>query len=416
MKKWLCALLALMLIAAPALAELSFDGKVVSGKTLTVMAPFGGIIDEIFVNKGDSIHVGDAVASIQTTKVYAPIDGTIGGIFAREGDDAEGVVSHYGGIMFLEPTNRFIVAADTEKAYNSSTTRYVHIGEVVYLSCIKDGSHTGTAVVTSVDDLNDNGDTPYKLEVTSGSFYMGETVGIYRTKNYQSASRIGRGIVHQNAARSISGSGSVLKLHVKEGDTVERGQLLFETVEGALDGLYAVDNTILSGMEGIVASVEVAQGGKIEKNGKLITVYPRDAMEVEMYVSEMDLPEIHEGDAVSIGFEWDVDAAMRLNGTISRISRVASENAESGSETQYSVFVDFEPVDAVSMDMSAIIHLLNTEDTAAQPGEPALEEAAEAEPDGEEAPDREDTSTRRKRPGDRERNATEKAEAPSEQN
>ncbi len=30
-------------------------------------------------------------------------------------------------------------------------------------------------------------------------------------------------------------------MHVKAGDTVERGELLFETVTGTLDGLYAPD-------------------------------------------------------------------------------------------------------------------------------------------------------------------------------
>ena len=385
-KQWLCALAALLTLACggQALADISFDGKVVSSDTLSILAPFGGIIDTIHLRKGNTIHIGDPVATIQTTKVYAPMDGVVSGIFAREGDDTAGIVSRYGGVLYLEPNSRYMVSATTEKAYNSSATRYVHIGEEVYLSCTKDGTHVGTAVVTSVDDLDDNGNTPYRLEVTSGSFYMGETVGIYRTRNHTSSSRIGRGTVHQNVAQAITGatsgstssqsgnsggssgsnnSSSVLRIHVREGDEVERGQLLFETVEGALDGLYAMDNTIVSGLEGIVASVEVTQGSSVAKNGKLMTVYPKDAMQIEMYVSEMDLPEIHEGDPVSIEFEWDVDATMALRGTISEISRVGTASAEGGNasntgETRYSVFVDFDPVEAVSMDMSVVVHLL----------------------------------------------------------
>ena len=400
-RKWLCIFIAFAVFTAPALSELSFDGRVISSQTLTVMAPFGGIIDEVYLRKGDSVHVGDAVAAIQTTRVYAPVDGVIGGVFAREGDDVDGIISRYGGILYLEPTNRYIISANTEKAYNSSSTRYVHIGEEVYLSCTKDGSHTGTAIVTKVEDLDSDGNTPYSLEVTSGNFYIGETVGIYRTKNHRSSSRIGRGTVHQNSAIAITGAGSdsgsqnnnssnasVLKLHVKEGDRVERGEMLFETVEGALDGLFAMDNVILSGSDGIVASVDVSQGSRVEKNGKLISVYPRDAMQIEMYVSEMDLPEIREGDAVSIEFEWDVDAAMLLSGTISGISRVGADNADGSQETRYSAYVDFDPVDAVSMDMSVIVHLLNSEEDADhagdEPGEDADDgdEADAEEPDG----------------------------------
>ena len=54
-------------------------------------------------------------------------------------------------MLYIEPTNRYIVQASTEKAYNSSDTRYVHIGEKLYLSCAQDGSHRGTARVTKLE-------------------------------------------------------------------------------------------------------------------------------------------------------------------------------------------------------------------------------------------------------------------------
>jgi len=375
-----CVLSALLVLAlgAQALAEISFDGKVVSKDTVAIMAPFGGIIDRIPVRAGDTLHVGDSVAALQTTKVYALMDGVVGGIFAKPGDDSEGIIARYGGVMYLEPLNQFVVTATTEKAYNSGSARFIHIGEEVYLSCTKDGSHRGVAVVTKVSDLDENGNTPYNLEVISGSFYMGETVGIYRRQNYQSSSRIGRGTVRQNAAMAVTGSGkgSVLKIHVSEGDRVERGELLFETVEGTLDGLYAMDNTIVSGVDGIVASVDAAQGTHVDKGGKLITVYPRDAMQIEMLVSELDLPEIHEGDKVSIEFEWDVDARQTTEGVISGISHIGAKTDEkdTSQDAKYSVYVDFEPGANVSMDMSVIVHLMDVEGEEFEDIEDAEEE------------------------------------------
>ena len=378
-----CVLSALLVLAlgAQALAEISFDGKVVSKDTVAIMAPFGGIVDRIPLRAGDTLHVGDSVATLQTTKVYALMDGVVGGIFAKPGDDSEGIIARYGGVMYLEPLNQFVVTATTEKAYNSGSARFIHIGEEVYLSCTKDGSHRGVAVVTKVSDLDENGNTPYNLEVISGSFYMGETVGIYRRKNYQSSSRIGRGTVRQNAAMAVTGSGkgSVLKVHVSEGDRVERGELLFETVEGTLDGLYAMDNTIVSGVDGIVASVDAAQGTHVDKGGKLITVYPRDAMQIEMLVSELDLPEIHEGDKVSIEFEWDVDARQTTEGVISGISHIGAktDDKDTSQDAKYSVYVDFEPNANVSMDMSVIVHLMDAEGEEFEEMEP--EDAEEAE-------------------------------------
>ena len=359
--KRVAALLAALLIlalGAPALAQVTFQGTVVSRETKAVSAPFGGLIDEISLRKGDLIRVGDAVATIRTTKVYADMDGVVSGIFAREGDQTEGITERYGGVMYLEPVNKYIVSATTEKAYNSSATKYVHIGERVYLSCTKDGTHVGTALVTKISEVDESGNTPYTLEVIGGEVYMGETVGIYRDPNHASESRIGRGTVQQNAAVPVKGTGSVLKMHVQVGDVVERGEVLFETVEGVLDGLYAVDNTIYSPMEGFVATVDATQGSAVEKGGKLITVFPRDAMQIEMKVSELDLAEIHEGDKVSIEFEWDADGARQMDGVVSSISSVGADKAEgsTSADAQYSAYIDFTPDDTVRLDMSVIVY------------------------------------------------------------
>lgn len=369
----LCVLAAalVMMVSAQALAEVSFDGTVISQETVAVEAPFGGLVDEVALRRGDVVKVGDAVATLTTTKVYAPADGVVSGIFAREGDDTEGITTRYGAVMYIEPTNKYIISATTEKAYNSSATKYVHIGEKVYLSCTKDGTHVGTGVVTSVSEADESGNTPYKLEVTGGEFYMGETVGIFRDPGYASSTRIGRGTIQQNAAFAIKGTGSVLKLHVKVGDRVERGELLFETVDGALDGLYAMDNTIAANLNGIVASVDVTPGAEVAKGAKLITVYPEDAFQIEIKVSELDMKDIQEGDRVAIEFEWDVDGVMRLEGQVSGISHLSdapAEGAAAGSEAEYSAYVDFEPVEGVRLGMSVIVYVLDDAPEGADAG------------------------------------------------
>ena len=379
-KKFRVCILAVVLatiLSAQALAQATFDGSVVSKETVAISAPFGGLVDKITLRKGDVLHVGDPVATIATTKVYAPADGVVSGVFAREGDDTEGITTRDGAVMYLEPTNKYIVSATTEKAYNSSATKYVHIGEKVYLSCTKDGSHVGTAVVTTISEADESGNTPYKLEVTGGEFYMGETVGIYRDSSYKSSSRIGRGTIQQNTAIAVKRTGSVLKLHVQAGDRVERGELLFETVEGALDGLYAMDNTLVSALDGIVATVDVAPGASVEKGAKLITVYPDDAMQIEIKVSELDMKDIAEGDRVAIEFEWDVDGVLRLEGVVSGISHVNAEQAEgsASSDSEYSAYVDFEPVEGVRLGMSVIVYVLeDSGETAGLETEPLKEE------------------------------------------
>jgi len=299
-----------------------------------------------------------------TTNVYAPQSGMVSGVFALEGDGAEAITSRYGAVLYIEPTNRYVVSASTEKAYNDSENKFISVGETVYLSCTKDGSHTGRAIVTKVDTSGaaSTGNSSYTLEVTAGEFYMGEEVNIYRGADMDAKGRIGRGTVTQNTPIAVTGTGSVLKMHVQPGDVVERGERLFETVEGVLDGLYAVDNHIVSDVEGVVAKVEISTGGSVAKGSNMITVYPKQAFRLEMAVSEMDLTEIAEGDRVFIEFDYDADGQARCEGVVESISHVSK--AESGSAL-YSAYVAFEPGEDVRLGMSAIAYVGGEEETSA---------------------------------------------------
>lgn len=341
-------------LSGSALAELILDGSVVSNGSEAVRAPFGGVVDEIKFRAGDLVEVGDAVASLLTNRVYAPQDGVVGSVCAREGDSAEGVTTRYGAILYIEPTNRYIIQASTEKAYNSDATKYVHIGEKVYLSCTQDGTHRGTGKVTKVEAADEAGITKYTVEVTGGAFYIGETVGVFRSADYASSSRVGRGTAAQAAAIAVAGEGSILKMHVSPGESVERGQLLFETVEGTLDGLYAGDSEIVSDVSGIVASVDVQNGAAVAKDANLITVYPFDRLQIEAKVNVLDLGAIHEGDEVTIEFDLDPDNLRRYAGKVESVSYVAS-----GEENQkfYSAYISFEADTYVRMGMPAIVYL-----------------------------------------------------------
>lgn len=352
----LLALALVLLLPVSAWAETSFTGTVVAVETVAVSAPFGGMTRDIALKDGDLVAVGDSIATIMTTNVYAPQSGTVSGVFAVEGDGAEAIGQRYGAVLYIEPVNRYTVSASTEKSYNNSANKFISVGETVYLSCTKDGSHTGRAIVTKVDSSNaaSTGNSSYSLEVTAGEFYMGEEVNIYRGADHKAETRIGRGTVTQNAPLAVTGSGSILKLHVQPGDKVERGELLFETVEGVLDGLYAVDNRIVSDVEGVVAKVEVSAGGSVAKGANMITVYPKSAFRLEVAVSEMDLSEIAEGDRVFIEFDYDVDGTSRCEGVVESISHLSK--AESGA-AEYSAYIVFEPDEQVRLGMSAIAYV-----------------------------------------------------------
>ena len=137
------ALLLALALPLAAQAETVFAGEVTAGTTQVIAAPYGGLVEDVRVRVGDSVKIGDPIATVETSKTYASTDGTVSGVFAREGDSADGVKTQYGALVYIEPINRYTLECSTEKGYNSSENRYIHIGESVFLKCTKDGSPQG---------------------------------------------------------------------------------------------------------------------------------------------------------------------------------------------------------------------------------------------------------------------------------
>jgi len=369
MKRTVClAMVVLMLCAALpslALAETTFDGTVVSSESVSVTAPFGGIINSFTLKEGDQITAGDVIATVQTTKVYAPQSGRISGVFGQAGDTVSDVVSRMGAVLYIEPTRKYTITANIQKAYNSSDNKYVNIGEVVYIHSYSSSyDHSAVGVITATSG------TSYTVETTDGELMMDETVNLYRDADYTATSRIGRGTVSRtseiavgadssasgtsssNTSSTSSASESILQMHVKDGDAVERGQLLYETVSGTLDGLYATSNEIVSDVSGIVASVSASTGSSVSKGDTLLTVYPLDKMQVEIEIDEYDLAEIKQGDQIQLEFNYDDSTDTSVTGTVALISYVSSST--STSDVTYKAYIDFTPSSSIRLGMTVV--------------------------------------------------------------
>lgn len=342
LKRWAALLAAvLMLSASGAQAEIAFNGRVAAGETRTVTAPFGGTVAHMSLREGQRISAGEEVAQIETTKVYAPMDGTIRGIGAQLGDNAEQTV------CYLSPVNKYTIKASIDKAYDTAENKFVRVGETVYITCTADGSHLAEGVITAVDDES------YTVETTKGELYMEEKVYIYRDESRTKKMRIGSGSVGRTAEVPIRGTGSLVRLCVEEGETVERGQLLFETVEGALDGLIAQGSTIVAPASGTVASISVKAGQKINKGDTVMTLYPQGTYVVEFDVPESFLNQVNEGDNVTIYFEQQ-DAPLQFNGTVLSVDYVSQQNSQ---EAVYTAIASVDTDDAIRLGMSATVML-----------------------------------------------------------
>ena len=356
---WGIALALMLCCAASARADHSYEGTVVAGEVRPISAGFGGKVGGITLKIGDEVAEGQSLGTIQSTMNFAPVEGTVTGLYAAEGDDVESVISRYGALLYLEPTNRYLIKATTDKAYNASENHYIHLGERVYLTCTPDGSHTGTGMISALSETEGG----YEVEVTGGDFYMGEKVDIYRNESRKKESNIGRGVVGRAAPVPVKGvkdtGSSVLRLHVANGDFVERGELLFETVDGALDGLYSPGNEVLSPASGVVSSIEKKNGEDIMKGETLLSIIPLDTLQVEFSIPEADVFLLKKGQPVKMELYWDNEKGRTLEGTITSIARMNTE-AETDSENQrktYKAYANFPKDERVSVGMTVILYV-----------------------------------------------------------
>lgn len=354
-----------MLTGGAALADtISFEGTVAAGDTHEIYAAIGGSVVGVEVEVGQKVAAGDVLATLETTKVYATESGTITGLFGQPGDSADTIAQKYGAVMYIEGESVYTISASTENAYNETDNKFVHVGEEVYLSCYSDGNHTGTGVITAISG------TDYTVKVTSGEFLIGETVSVYRGDAAKSANRIGRGELTRTNPTAVTGSGSIVAFAVSNGDTVERGDLLFETLSGEFDGLYMSGNRILAEVDGTVAQLNLSQGGRIDKDSVAAVLYPSGSMRIEAQVEEADLAAIAVGDPVIVELIWNQDEEIAYQGVISMISGIATtsvggEMEGSGSVT-YTVHVDFTPDENTRYGMSAVVSTIDNEPAAGE--------------------------------------------------
>lgn len=288
--------------AALAESDYDFDATVVCTQPTYITATIGGTVASVPVLAGQQIASGDAIAELATTKIYASCDGIVTGVFGVEGDSATAISERYGALLYIEPDSKYTIAASTANSYSASANKYVHVGEHVYLSCTSDGTHTGEGFITIVSGED------FSVEVTTGSFYMGETVSVYREDTLASKTRIGRGDIERiaNVAVSASGEGSsasIVSVHVADGDTVKAGDLIVETLSGEYDAYYSTGSTLKADADGILASVTASTGGQVNKGDVIATVYPRENLQLKADLSENNLSELTVGSAVQITYK-----------------------------------------------------------------------------------------------------------------
>lgn len=333
MKKSLSVLLmiTLMLGTVSAFAEeLELTGTVSSTQTITLAAPAAGKIEMCSIAPGDHVEAGTTLMSLQTTKVYAEQDGTVR-IFGQPGDSVTTLTARYGGVAYVEPSPRYTIAGSTKYAYSNDDNKLIHAGETVYLRSTSNSKLKSTGTVTIVSGSS------YTVEVNDDTFASDTTIAIYRDADYASASKIGSGKISQTAPVAYSGTGYLVRSHVQNGQQVSAGDLLYETLEGTfIPGTIAMDR-ITADQAGVITSVNTGTGKTVAADEALLAFYPDEAMRIAVPVPEGDLSRITLGMTVQYLPADAENSAEPLTGTIEKISLLADEATDYG--TNFTVYM-----------------------------------------------------------------------------
>ncbi len=343
----LCAVLIAAILAPCAMAQtISMSGSLQPTDVEIITAPLSGSVLECAAKAGDKLKAGETLIEIDTVRIYAPCDGVVAGLRAKEGDSLSWINAFYGAPMYVEPTSEYIIQASTTNAYDSNDNRMIHVGETVYLTSVNNSSRTGEGIITYVNGEN------YTVEVIDSNIRLNETCRISRDDDSSAEKgRIGQGKTTRNNPIAISAEGSVVKLHVSEGDEVKRGDLLMEIAPDQLGG--KTESTLTAQHEYIVLSMMVSEGSAVQKGQPVAQVFKE--LRAVVQISEDDLLSAAVGDSVNVYLDIDPDE-YKYKGTIESISYVPSETVMGA--VMYDVTVRFENDEIVRMGMSVTVETI----------------------------------------------------------
>lgn len=278
-----------------------YNGQTVGTAETALRASSGGILEHFPLLEGELTETDQILGSVSVHRVFSDQDGIVSLKESR-------IASLYTGVVAaVTPQRKYTVMATSDKGYNNADVRFVHMGEPLYIRCTVDGSHLARGIISAVNGAE------FDVEVTGGELFVGETVYLYREKDYSIPSRVGMGTVVEALPVEYSVSDAFVQaICVTDGQKVERGQLLFTWTDG-----QSVE--VVSPVSGIARTVLVSPGNQVTKDQVLAWIVPENELSVRIFVPESELSHLTNPTEVSVTFASDPES-VRHPGVITDIS------------------------------------------------------------------------------------------------
>lgn len=316
MKKLLALLLTLLLmlpLLSASAEALTLEGTVECVQSLPIFSLAKGNVNEIRCAVGDRVTQDRCIVTVTTTKVYAPVTGKVW-LWGSAGDKMDELTAQYGAAAYIEPSQPYTIKTRAVDANGRAAE--AHPGQRVYLICMTDGKKTGEGVITAVSGGE------FTVQVEQSNFEDSDVISIYTTADHAASNRIGRGNLTRAGISACGGTGYIVRTHVKSGDAVRKGDLMYETVEGGfLPGAARLDEIAVP-EDGVIAEMKVGRGQEMDDKTVVALLYPDAQMRVRALAPESALSDYRVGDTVYItgqsGEIW--------TGIIEKISQIPEES------------------------------------------------------------------------------------------
>ena len=300
--------------------------------------------------------ITDTRAGSKVTKVEAPIAGRVMAIYGRAGDDALAVFRREGALAIINTDERMRVELTAKEGQLGLTLdeKVTVIGDHIYaegtvVELTRQGTHAIITIMEEELPVNKDFDGDGRADMILGT--------ICEVRNADGET-VGEGELQCNKPMAVSAfGGTITYVDAIMGENVGRGERMFRLADSPLT--LTVENLrlqreaaakelktaieqrenliILAPCDGVMASIEVAEGDEITSGTLFGSILEGEDMNLTIAVDELDVVDVEIGQPVSITI--DALSNLQLNGEVYKIAPVGTN---SGGVTTYSVELIFD--------------------------------------------------------------------------
>lgn len=377
-------------------------GNIAAGVRKEIKTLDKGIVEKIFVEKGQWVEEGDLICTFENTdgdtqlenaqlslsiqekklremesdleklKVYAPQSGVISGLNVNEGEELNK------GLTLANVTDNRTLQVIGQ--FNKTQVAEIKVGDAAEV-LLTDSLVTLPGKVTKINsepEVTGEGFVKYLVTIdiaNPGGLSAGMIVQITIKNQKGNISSPETAALEIKPVQKISlkVGGTLKKLYVSSGEYVKSGQLLAELTSDELllsietqrlqvkqsslnleEKVSARENTVvLAPISGVVSSVMVTEGERVSENTTVAVVSDLKKLEVVIPVDELDIGKVKLGQKAVVTANSLPDKEFRAE-----VTEIALEGATSSGVTTFDVKLTLEEIEGLKPGMTANANII----------------------------------------------------------